>query len=854
MISIKNVTKIYKSKKGKDTIALNNISLQFADKGLVFIVGKSGSGKSSLLNVIGGLDKYNSGEIIFDGKSFNEFKDKDYDYYRNSQVGFVFQDFNLIPEYNVYQNIELSLSLQKKHTSKSQIDKYLNIVGLENFGNRTIDELSGGQRQRVSIARALIKNSKIILADEPTGSLDLITSKQIFELLQQLSKYKLVIVVSHDIESAKLYADRIIQISDGKIIFDNNQNNNEKSQLEISQSNYNPISSSLTFRKSLKLAFKNLMKRKVKFIFTIILMVFAISFFGISKLLSKYDLEYSHSQVMVNAKENTVKINKNSASPDGTYQALNNFTVPFNESDIEYIENLLKMDTTKVYSLNENGKYINFNFNRQNISFNNNISYYSNALSRLYFIEYNSKNKQEVIGKYPTKSDEVLIHKTLADYIIYYGVELYNKTDKLEEYYKPTSYQQIIDEQKYIKLGDTNKIKIVGIIDDDLSEYEELKNIKYVEMNEKNEKLLDKFISIYGDKVDKVYVIKDFSKQINLLPNNIINQNDFLFSFVNNNSEKPINSTISLLTSNANITDGNIINNPKLLQNKEIIINQSYLDFISDNEFSNGLNNWISKHSNNLGIDNLTYEYINNYLIQNNIINSNLDIKVTDYSNKVNKTNPTIIEDVKIVGYSFDDTIYMSSDILEKYISDIKEITKLLIYSDNQKELEHIFTLIPINDNEFTTETIFSKNIINTTYLLDNISIIAFYCSIVFLIFSIILLINFINNTINDNKKQIGILRALGTCKKDVFKIFFLEGFLIGIISIIFSIIICYICYIVGNSIFMQQLFFEFKPIVFTLNLVITIIIYVLIVILISTFISTLKISSMKPIDAILDK
>lgn len=113
MISIKNVTKIYKSKKGKDTIALNNISLQFADKGLVFIVGRSGSGKSSLLNVIGGLDKYNSGEIIFDGKSFNEFKDKDYDYYRNSQVGFVFQDFNLIPEYNVYQNIELSLSLQK---------------------------------------------------------------------------------------------------------------------------------------------------------------------------------------------------------------------------------------------------------------------------------------------------------------------------------------------------------------------------------------------------------------------------------------------------------------------------------------------------------------------------------------------------------------------------------------------------------------------------------------------------------------------------------------------------------------------------------------------------------------------
>lgn len=850
MISIKNVTKIYKSKKGKDTIALDNISLQFANKGLVFIVGKSGSGKSSLLNIIGGLDKYNSGEIIFDGKSFNEFKDKDYDYYRNSQVGFVFQDFNLIPEYNVYQNIELSLSLQKKHTSKFQIDKYLNIVGLENIGNRTIDELSGGQRQRVSIARALIKNSKIILADEPTGSLDSITSKQIFELLKQLSKYKLVIVVSHDIESAKLYADRIIQITDGKIVFDSYQNNNEISQLE-----YKPISSNLSFGKSLKLAFKNLMKRKVKFIFTIILMVFAISFFGISKLLSKYDLEYSHSQVMVNEKENIVRINKNSASLDGTYQALNNFTVPFNESDIDYIENLLNLETTEVYSLKENGLNMNFDFNRQNISFNDTIAYFSNVLPRLCFIEFNSQDLGKIIGKYPTKYDEVLIHKSLADYIIYYGVGLYNETNQSEtEYYKPTSYQQIIDEKKYIKLGDINKIKIVGIIDDDLSEYEELKNIKYVEMNEKNEKLLDKFISIYGDKVDKVYVIKDFSNQINLLPNNVINQNDFLFSFVNNTIDKSINSTISLLTSDANITDGNIINNPKSLKNKEIVINQSYLDFITDNEFSNGLNNLISEHSDDLEIDNLTYEYINNYLTENNIINSNIDIKVTDYSNKVNKTNPTIIEDIKIVGYSFDDTIYMSNDILEKYISDIKEVTKLIVYSDNQEELENIFTLIPINGNEFTTETIFSKNIIDTTNLLNNISIVAFYCSIVFLIFSIVLVINFISNTINDNKKQIGILRALGTSKKDIFKIFFLEGFLIGIISIVFAIIICYICYIVGNSIFMQQLFFEFKPIIFTLDLIIIIIIYVLTVILISTFISTLKISSMKPIDAILEK
>ena len=220
MLETKNLSKIYKPKKSVPVTALDGVSLKFADTGMIFLLGKSGSGKSTLLNLLGGLDKYDSGEIIIKGVSSKSFSQKHFDSYRNTYVGFIFQEYNILEEFTVGANIALALELQNRKATDETINKILNDVDLAGYGNRKPNELSGGQKQRVAIARALVKNPKIIMADEPTGALDSNTGKQVFDTLKKLSKEKLVIVVSHDRDFASRYADRIIELADGRVIND----------------------------------------------------------------------------------------------------------------------------------------------------------------------------------------------------------------------------------------------------------------------------------------------------------------------------------------------------------------------------------------------------------------------------------------------------------------------------------------------------------------------------------------------------------------------------------------------------------------------------------------------------------
>ena len=217
MIEVKNLTKIYEDKNKQSFKALDNVSFTLPNTGMVFILGKSGSGKSTLLNMLGGLDKITSGEIVADGNAFSNFKQEDYDNYRNTYIGFVFQDFCLIDNLTVYQNIELALQI-KRENNPNLIFKTLENVGLKGFEKRYPKELSGGQKQRVAIARALVKRPKLILADEPTGNLDSKTSTQILKIFKRVSKENLVVIVSHNREDAENYADKIIEIEDGKII------------------------------------------------------------------------------------------------------------------------------------------------------------------------------------------------------------------------------------------------------------------------------------------------------------------------------------------------------------------------------------------------------------------------------------------------------------------------------------------------------------------------------------------------------------------------------------------------------------------------------------------------------------
>ena len=220
MIETVKLCKTYRPKRGVPVKALDEVSLVFPERGMVFLLGKSGSGKSTLLNLLGGLDKYDSGEIIIKGASSKNFAQRDFDSYRNTYVGFIFQDYNVLEEFNVGANIGLALELQGKKATDEAINSILDKVDLSGYGSRRPNELSGGQLQRVAIARALVKNPEIIMADEPTGALDSATGRQVLDTLKKLSEEKLVIVVSHDREFAENYADRIIELGDGRVIRD----------------------------------------------------------------------------------------------------------------------------------------------------------------------------------------------------------------------------------------------------------------------------------------------------------------------------------------------------------------------------------------------------------------------------------------------------------------------------------------------------------------------------------------------------------------------------------------------------------------------------------------------------------
>lgn len=232
MLQINNLTKIYNSKKKSECVALDSVNLSINNNGLVFVLGKSGSGKSTLLNLIGGLDNITSGSITVNGNEISSYKENQLCNYRNSHIGFIFQDYHLIEELTVYENIVLSLNLNKEE-DEGKVSEALARVDLAGYENRFPNELSGGERQRIAIARAIVKKPQIILADEPTGNLDNNTATSIVSLLKELSKECLILIVSHNTIDAYKYADRIIELSKGNIINDVTRNPEFKDDLTI---------------------------------------------------------------------------------------------------------------------------------------------------------------------------------------------------------------------------------------------------------------------------------------------------------------------------------------------------------------------------------------------------------------------------------------------------------------------------------------------------------------------------------------------------------------------------------------------------------------------------------------------
>ena len=263
MLELRKVTKIYKSN-ALSQRALDSVSLSFRENEFTSILGPSGSGKTTLLNIIGGLDSYTSGDLIIDKISTKKYKDSDWDSYRNHRIGFVFQSYNLISHQSILNNVKLALTLSgiSKKESISRAKKALKDVGLSDHIYKRPAQLSGGQMQRVAIARALVNDPDIILADEPTGALDSETSIQIMEILKQVSKSKLVIMVTHNPELAKKYSSRIINIKDGKILSDSNPYKNLSEKKTPNSSQSKSKKTKMNFLTAIKLSFNNLMTKK----------------------------------------------------------------------------------------------------------------------------------------------------------------------------------------------------------------------------------------------------------------------------------------------------------------------------------------------------------------------------------------------------------------------------------------------------------------------------------------------------------------------------------------------------------------------------------------------------------------
>ena len=223
MIKLKDVNKYFNKNRSNQNHVIKNTSIEFPESGLVVFLGSSGSGKTTLLNVISGMDKFNSGEITIDDKIISKYNANKWDEIRNDYIGYIFQNYNLLKELSVQDNIELVLRINgitDEEEINKRVDYLLKEVGLINYNNRRADQLSGGQQQRVAFARALVKNPKVIIADEPTGNLDSKTTIEIMNIIKQISKDKLVIMVTHEQELAEFYADRIIEVANGNVISD----------------------------------------------------------------------------------------------------------------------------------------------------------------------------------------------------------------------------------------------------------------------------------------------------------------------------------------------------------------------------------------------------------------------------------------------------------------------------------------------------------------------------------------------------------------------------------------------------------------------------------------------------------
>ena len=492
MLELKNIKKSFKTGTFVQN-ALNEVNIKFNKKEFVTILGPSGSGKTTLLNIIGGLDRYDSGDLIIKGKSTKKFKDKDWDSYRNNSVGFIFQNYNLISHIDILSNVEMGMTLSGKSIRyrKKKALEMLKKVGLEKHIHKKPNQLSGGQMQRVAIARALANDPEIILADEPTGALDSKTSIQIMELIKEISKDKLVIMVTHNDELSKIYSDRVITMKDGIIISDSNKENidNEKEVYKLTKTK-------MSFLTALYLSINNIKTKKGRTILTSfassigiigISLILALSN-GFSKQIDKFERSTSDAMpIVISSQKIDNKTVKNEIS-----SGMSNSKKDFSKSKSIEVK---KDDSASNYN-NITDEYMNYikNINNNYISsvsliYNTNLNLIQKQDNNYYSLNSIKQNQNNLIKTFDIQSlpYKGFNNNEISDIITNYYDVLYGRL--------PAERDEIVIEVDTNNSINNSMAKALGLNEDNIS-FEDMMNssIKLVFNNDYYKNYGDYFI------------------------------------------------------------------------------------------------------------------------------------------------------------------------------------------------------------------------------------------------------------------------------------------------------------------------------------------------------------------------
>lgn len=804
MLQLKNITKNYLSGDNK-VQALNGIDIEFRENEFVSILGQSGCGKTTLLNIIGGLDRYTSGDLIINGKSTKEFKDKDWDTYRNHSVGFVFQSYNLIPHQTVLANVELALTISgvgKTERRKRAIEA-LQKVGLGDQINKKPNQMSGGQMQRVAIARALVNDPDILLADEPTGALDSKTSVQVMEILKEISKDRLIIMVTHNPELAKKYSSRIVKLLDGKIIDDSNPYKSSEEDVKKARNKKDKSGkASMKFTTAVRLSLNNLMTKKGRTFLTSF--AGSIGIIGIALILS---LSHGMQSYINRVEEDTLSsypltIQEASIDVTSMLEAMmgNGEKEEHNDNKIysrPIVNNILETVSTKLQTnnLEEFKKYLE--------SGDTNIKDYINAIQYEYNLNLNiyKQNEDKTYQQVnPSKVfDELgfgeMMESRQSASSMMSGSMTMTQTDVWTEM---LDNQNLLQSQYDVLAGNwpTKYNEVVLIVDEnnEISDYTlyslGIKDIK--ELNESMEKIKNKEkveagkseSYSYDDLLNykfKILLNTDYYKESGNAWQDMSNDDEYMKNVVDNAEKITIVGIIKPNEETVSASGAGMIGYTKEL--KEYVINKiNETEIVKEQKESPNINvftgiEFPENQNSSFDYSQLTDEQ---RMYMSTLSEAELAELMKNYAENSTATYDSNLSTLGVVDLNKPSTINIYPKDFE---SKDMITTKISEYNDKQ-------TNDGKEENVITYTDIVGVMMSSVSTIINVISyVLIAFVGISLVVSSIMIgIITYIS--VLERTKEIGILRSIGASKKDVSRVFNAETLIIGLVAGLIGIVV----------------------------------------------------------------